>query len=1521
MSRSKLSVQVATFCLLSLAVAAMAQPVSLTPTTLTFPSRIVTTTSGPQKVTLTNNQTSALTISSVVTSGDFAETTTCPLSPQTLAAGATCAINVTFTPTNVGTRNGILTVTDNASPNTQTASLTGTGNLTGMTWIQITPASITTPSPAQTQLVATGGGWADLLTVTITNVVSWASSAPGVAQVNSTGLVQSIAAGTSKVSGTFGSVGGTATITVTGPQLTSISVTPTNPSSAPGGYQQFGAVLHYSDGSTKDATTTVSWSSSANSVATINSSGLATAVASGTTTISATEGSVTGSTSMTVSSRQCTSAPTGLVGWWSGDGDVVDLAANNSGTLQNGATFATGEVGSAFSFGGNGASVLVNANVYSPSAGTLMFWFLPNGAGALTGSIAGSAYRAPGFSMDSLGNLVWEFGDLYGQSIGKINPNQWHHAALTYAASGSDVAVNVYLDGDPVANAITIPNQSWYPQVSFGSYLGASASSFVGEMDEIAIFNQTLTQQQIQQVYGAFSGGMCKPTLQTISLNPASPPLLAPGAQLQFTASGTYSNGSTHDLTSSASWTSSNPAAATITTAGLATGIAPGSTTIKAALHAHSGSAPLEVGPSLVSIKVTPIAPTIAVGTTQQFTATGTYSDGTQQNITTSATWSSNSSSATITANGVATGITPGQAVITANLGSISNSASLTISSATLTSLAVYRAKPKIAAGTTLQFTGTGTFSDGSKQNLTTLATWSSSNPSVVSVNASGLGTGLSTGESTIKASFRSLSNSATLTVTSAVLTSIAVTPANQSLLVKGTLQFTATGTFSDDSQQDITKLVTWSSSNQTAVTINGTGLATALSQGATTIGATLNAISGTTGLTVVPTPPVLVSIAVTPASASLAVGLDLSFTAMGTYSDHSVVNITSSVQWSSSNPAVVTISNSAGTNGLATGVADGSSTITASLQSVSGNTGIKVTNAILDSIAITPASATGPVGGTTQFTATGFFTDGTSSNLTTTVTWSSSSPNVATVSNATGTQGLASDLGSGVTTISASSGAIGDSTTLAVQDQLLSITVTPSTTTVAPGTNQQFTATGTYLSGLTADLTDSVQWSSGSSKVATINGTGLAMSQGVGQTTITASAGSITNSAAFAVTAIQHVIIIMQENRSPDNLFHGLPGADIASYGVNSYGQLIPLQPVPLANTWDLKHSHIAFSTMYDNGKMDGDNLNLVGCGTHCPPPPNPQYGYVQQSDIAPYFQMAGQYTFADRMFQTNQGPSFPAHQFIISGTSAPTATSDLFASGEPYPQNEAAGCSAPSNVMVQLIDPYGNNTQTQYPCFEHQTIMDNLDDAGISWKYYSPSAGSIWNGPNAIHHLRYGPDWAKNVIMPNSVVLTDIAQGKLAAVSWVMPTGQESDHPAINDGSGPSWVSSIVNAVGNSPYWENTAIFITWDDWGGWYDHVAPPMLNSYEYGFRVPLVVVSPYAKPAYVSHVMYDFGSILKMVEQTFSLPSLGYADSFANDLSDCFNFNQSPITFKQINAPLGPEHFINDKSEPLDPDDD
>jgi phospholipase C len=405
----------------------------------------------------------------------------------------------------------------------------------------------------------------------------------------------------------------------------------------------------------------------------------------------------------------------------------------------------------------------------------------------------------------------------------------------------------------------------------------------------------------------------------------------------------------------------------------------------------------------------------------------------------------------------------------------------------------------------------------------------------------------------------------------------------------------------------------------------------------------------------------------------------------------------------------------------------------------------------------------------------------------------------------------------------------------------------------------------------------------------------------------------------------IQHVVIIFQENRTPDNLFQGLANADIASTGKNSEGETINLTPMAMAVNYDLAHSHGAFRSMYDHGKMDGADLVTITCESNDPPcpPDNPQFGYVNPSEVAPYMQMAQQYTFGDRMFQTNQGPSFPAHQFIIAGTSAPSATSDLYASENPAEPNRLdfpVGCTAPPDVYVRLIDPSGDESQTMYPCFEHPTLMDLLDAKKVSWKYYTPSAGSIWTGPNAIQHIRDGAGW-KNVIMNPRQVLTDVSNGQLASVSWVIPAAAYSDHAGSTDGSGPSWVASIVNAIGNSQYWSKTAILITWDDWGGWYDHVAPEIFNSYEYGFRVPLIVVSPYAKPAYVSHVKHDFGSLLKFIETNWGMSPVGYADERADDLSDCFNFNQTPIPFQTIAAPLDAAHFLNDTRPMGDPDDD
>jgi phospholipase C len=420
------------------------------------------------------------------------------------------------------------------------------------------------------------------------------------------------------------------------------------------------------------------------------------------------------------------------------------------------------------------------------------------------------------------------------------------------------------------------------------------------------------------------------------------------------------------------------------------------------------------------------------------------------------------------------------------------------------------------------------------------------------------------------------------------------------------------------------------------------------------------------------------------------------------------------------------------------------------------------------------------------------------------------------------------------------------------------------------------------------------------------------------------------TQSVATQPKKIQHIVVIFQENRTPDNLFQDpvliSRGADIVQKGINSHGHTVPLSPIDLANNYDLRHSHAAFVKMCDLNAATGQ-CKMDGA----PTTPHSAFMYVKPSDVLPYFQMAEQYTFGDRMFQTNQGPSFPAHQFIISGTSAPTVGSTSFAAENPVNVSEGRpGCIAAATEFVRLIDPSGSESGTVYPCFEHPTLTDELDKKGVTWSYYTPGPNTIWTGPNAIQHM-CGPDandtacvgsiWKNHVVLSETQVLTDVSGNKLPQVSWVIPSRHNSDHGGITGANdGPSWVAAVVNAIGNSPYWADTAIFITWDDWGGWYDHVAPKLINSYEYGFRVPLIVVSPYAKAGYISHVTHDFGSILKFIEETYGLPSLGYADAPADDLSDCFDYSQNPIKFQTINAPHGAAYFLNYTGPRTDPDD-
>jgi uncharacterized protein YjdB len=516
---------------------------------------------------------------------------------------------------------------------------------------------------------------------------------------------------------------------------------------------------------------------------------------------------------------------------------------------------------------------------------------------------------------------------------------------------------------------------------------------------------------------------------------------LSAGAGQQFAAAGHFSDGTSQDMTGSVTWASETPSVATVSGSGLATAKSAGTSMITATSGGVTGSASLTVtAVTLKSLAVTPANSTLAKNATQQFTATGTFSDGSTQNLSSSVTWSSSSTAvASISSSGLVTAVGAGPSTIQAVSGSISGSTGLTVTGPTLKSIAVTPANPSIAKGLTDQFTATGSYSDNSTQNITSSVTWISVTPGVATISGAGLAKGVGTGTSTIQATSGSVTGSTILTITAATLTSIAVTPANPAIAVAATQQFTATGTYSDSSTQVITKSVTWSSSKTSVATVSGSGLATGVAAGSTTIQAASGSVSGSTLLTVNAAAPTLTSIAVTPVNPAIQNGTTQQFTATGTYSDNSTKNITTSVNWTSSSTSIATISNTAGSNGLATSLASGSTTIQATLNSVSGSTLLTVTSGSTATLTVIVVSPQYPLitdaSATQSFTATGHYSDGSTQDLTGSATWTSSNTGVATV-NSSGTatsQSLGSTQPTGYTSIRATVGGISGVSILSV--------------------------------------------------------------------------------------------------------------------------------------------------------------------------------------------------------------------------------------------------------------------------------------------------------------------------------------------------------------------------------------------------------------------------------------------------------------------------------------------------------
>ena len=519
-----------------------------------------------------------------------------------------------------------------------------------------------------------------------------------------------------------------------------------------------------------------------------------------------------------------------------------------------------------------------------------------------------------------------------------------------------------------------------------------------------------------------------------------------------------------------------------------------------------------DVTAALSSLQVTPGGSTIADGTQQQYTALGTFADNAQVDLTSSVTWtSSNPAVATIAAGGRATAVDPGNTTITASLGPVSNSTPLTVSAASVVSIAVTPTSPSLAAGTNQQLTATATLSDNSTQNVTGTAAWSSGTPGNVTVNTTGLVSGVAPGQSVVTATVGAVSGNTTVTTTNSSVTSIVVTPVNPTIADGTTQQFTATANFTSGPSQDVTSSAVWSSDTPATATIAAGGLATAVDPGTSQISASFGGQSASTTLTV--SVATIKSIAVTPNTPVIANGTNQQFTAMATLTDDSMLNVTGTATWTSGTTATATVN----TTGLASAVAPGQTVITATSGSASGSATLTVSNASVTSVVVTPTNPTIANGMTQQFTATANFSSGPAQDVTSSAVWTSGTTANATIAPG----GLATAVNPGTSDITATFGGQSGSTTLTVTAATIqSIAVTPSTPAIADGTQQQFTATATLSDGSPLDVTSTAVWSSGTASVTTVNTTGLATAVDPGQSTITATQDMVSGSATLTVTS-----------------------------------------------------------------------------------------------------------------------------------------------------------------------------------------------------------------------------------------------------------------------------------------------------------------------------------------------------------------------------------------------------------------
>jgi phospholipase C len=340
----------------------------------------------------------------------------------------------------------------------------------------------------------------------------------------------------------------------------------------------------------------------------------------------------------------------------------------------------------------------------------------------------------------------------------------------------------------------------------------------------------------------------------------------------------------------------------------------------------------------------------------------------------------------------------------------------------------------------------------------------------------------------------------------------------------------------------------------------------------------------------------------------------------------------------------------------------------------------------------------------------------------------------------------------------------------------------------------------------------------------------------------------------------IEHILFLIQENHSFDSYFGTFPGANGLPAGIK-----VPLRPgsnlnvapfhFTFALSHDMNHSWEIAHRAYNDGKMDNFIVAERSLDT---------MGYYNETDIPNYWAYAKHFTLCDNFFSSLLGPSLPNHLYTIAAQSG----------GE---------------IRNRLLPPKQG--------YDFKTLTELLENSKISWKYYDGRANPhkfwLWNPLPGFTSFMNNQSMMTHLVA-NTEYFKDLRKGTLPSVAWIVPNIRESEHPPLNIQLGMWYTTNFINALMKSPYWKNTLLVVTWDDYGGFYDHVAPPQVDKYGYGPRVPTIIISPYAKTGYIDHTRYDFTSVLRTIENRFKLQPLTSRDSEATDLRNSMNFNQQPL---------------------------